>query len=123
MGCCLQVVDFNSKHRWRKRGIALMPLRYGISFTSVFMNQSGALVSCCTHLDSKRHLTCSLMVSVTGGHRLACASCAEQDAKSWVCADIIVYGHLNALRPSPWEAATQQADEVSGLFKEIVKPK
>ncbi|CAL8466442.1 g5978 [Coccomyxa elongata] len=40
-----EVVDFNSKHRWRKRGIALMPLRYGISFTSVFMNQSGALVN------------------------------------------------------------------------------
>lgn len=32
------------KNRWRKRGIASVPTKFGISFTSLFLNQAGALV-------------------------------------------------------------------------------
>jgi len=39
-----QVADFNAKHRWKKRGICLMPNKFGINFTAKFMNQGGALV-------------------------------------------------------------------------------
>ncbi|KAI9110887.1 hypothetical protein K1719_018007 [Acacia pycnantha] len=35
---------FNGHHRWRKRGIAMVPTKFGISFTTKFMNQAGALV-------------------------------------------------------------------------------
>ncbi|CAM0874142.1 unnamed protein product [Alopecurus aequalis] len=35
---------FNNNNRWRKRGIAIVPTKFGISFTSKFMNQAGALV-------------------------------------------------------------------------------
>jgi len=35
---------FNAENRWRKRGIALLPTKFGISFTAKFMNQAGALV-------------------------------------------------------------------------------
>ncbi|XP_020156704.1 xanthine dehydrogenase [Aegilops tauschii subsp. strangulata] len=35
---------FNSENRWRKRGIAMVPTKFGISFTAKFMNQAGALV-------------------------------------------------------------------------------
>ncbi|KAF4519991.1 hypothetical protein B566_EDAN005491 [Ephemera danica] len=35
---------FNKEHRWRKRGISLVPLTYGIGFEVAFMNQAGALV-------------------------------------------------------------------------------
>ncbi|XP_020627784.1 xanthine dehydrogenase/oxidase-like isoform X2 [Orbicella faveolata] len=35
---------FNRENRWRKRGIALTPTKFGISFTALFMNQAGALV-------------------------------------------------------------------------------
>ncbi|KAK6925645.1 Aldehyde oxidase/xanthine dehydrogenase, a/b hammerhead [Dillenia turbinata] len=38
------VDEFNSKNRWRKRGIAMIPTKFGISFTTKFMNQAGALV-------------------------------------------------------------------------------
>ncbi|WVZ57391.1 hypothetical protein U9M48_007782 [Paspalum notatum var. saurae] len=38
------VNSFNSNNRWRKRGIAMIPTKFGISFTSKFMNQAGALV-------------------------------------------------------------------------------
>ncbi|KAK8445619.1 hypothetical protein SEVIR_9G359200v4 [Setaria viridis] len=38
------VRSFNSNNRWRKRGIAMVPTKFGISFTSKFMNQAGALV-------------------------------------------------------------------------------
>ncbi|PNS20987.1 Xanthine dehydrogenase [Sphaceloma murrayae] len=36
--------DFNSKSKWKKRGMALIPTKFGISFTALFLNQAGALV-------------------------------------------------------------------------------
>ena len=36
--------DFNSKNKWIKRGVALMPTKFGIAFTAKYMNQGGALV-------------------------------------------------------------------------------
>ena len=38
------VERFNKQSRWRKRGIALIPTKFGISFTALFLNQAGALV-------------------------------------------------------------------------------
>ncbi|EOD25420.1 hypothetical protein EMIHUDRAFT_469173 [Emiliania huxleyi CCMP1516] len=35
---------FNAAHRWRKRGVAMLPTKFGINFTAKFMNQGGALV-------------------------------------------------------------------------------
>ncbi|KAF3452547.1 hypothetical protein FNV43_RR02980 [Rhamnella rubrinervis] len=39
-----EVDQFNMKNRWRKRGIAMVPTKFGISFTLKLMNQAGALV-------------------------------------------------------------------------------
>ncbi|MCB9230672.1 MAG: xanthine dehydrogenase molybdopterin binding subunit [Bacteroidia bacterium] len=39
------VADFNAKSEFYKRGIALTPVKFGISFTSSFLNQAGALVN------------------------------------------------------------------------------
>ncbi|XP_051142249.1 xanthine dehydrogenase 1-like isoform X2 [Andrographis paniculata] len=39
-----EVELFNLQNRWRKRGIAIVPTKFGISFTAKFMNQAGALV-------------------------------------------------------------------------------
>ena len=40
-----QAVDaFNQRHRYKKRGLALIPTKFGISFTALFLNQAGALV-------------------------------------------------------------------------------
>jgi xanthine dehydrogenase large subunit len=38
------VAAFNAAQSWRKRGIALTPVKFGISFTLTQMNQAGALV-------------------------------------------------------------------------------
>lgn len=38
------VESFNRENRWKKRGIALTPTKFGIAFTATFMNQAGALV-------------------------------------------------------------------------------
>ena len=35
---------FNQRHRYKKRGLALIPTKFGISFTAIFLNQAGALV-------------------------------------------------------------------------------
>ena len=35
---------FNERHRYKKRGLALIPTKFGISFTAIFLNQAGALV-------------------------------------------------------------------------------
>ncbi|XP_040286533.1 xanthine dehydrogenase/oxidase isoform X1 [Bufo bufo] len=38
------IAKFNKQHRWKKRGISIIPTKYGISFTLMFLNQAGALV-------------------------------------------------------------------------------
>ena len=38
------IANFNSATRHRKRGIAITPVKFGISFTATYMNQAGALV-------------------------------------------------------------------------------
>ncbi|MFM2320808.1 MAG: xanthine dehydrogenase molybdopterin binding subunit [Pseudomonadota bacterium] len=35
---------FNQSHQWVKKGIALTPVKFGISFTATFLNQAGALI-------------------------------------------------------------------------------
>ncbi|TYG53820.1 hypothetical protein ES288_D09G139600v1 [Gossypium darwinii] len=40
-----EVDGFNLHNRWKKRGIAMIPTKFGISFTTKFMNQAGALVN------------------------------------------------------------------------------
>src|SRR5258707_5925325 len=38
------VQDFNKANRWRKRGIAMMPIKYGVSYTYLPLNQATAEV-------------------------------------------------------------------------------
>ncbi|KAI0136776.1 molybdopterin binding aldehyde oxidase/xanthine dehydrogenase [Xylariales sp. AK1849] len=38
------VTEFNALHKWRKRGLAIIPTKFGISFTALWFNQAGALV-------------------------------------------------------------------------------
>lgn len=39
-----EIEVFNKAHKWNKRGLALIPTKFGISFTALFLNQAGALV-------------------------------------------------------------------------------
>jgi xanthine dehydrogenase/oxidase len=39
-----EIDEFNKTHKWNKRGLALIPTKFGISFTALFLNQAGALV-------------------------------------------------------------------------------
>ncbi|KAF3052786.1 hypothetical protein E8E11_011523 [Didymella keratinophila] len=39
-----EIDEFNKSHKWNKRGLALIPTKFGISFTALFLNQAGALV-------------------------------------------------------------------------------
>ena len=39
-----QVANWNAKNKWKKRGITMIPTKYGISFTGLSKNQGGALV-------------------------------------------------------------------------------
>ncbi|RPA92098.1 molybdenum cofactor-binding domain-containing protein [Choiromyces venosus 120613-1] len=40
-----QVEEFNRTHKWKKRGISLIPTKFGLSFaTTVHLNQAGALM-------------------------------------------------------------------------------
>ena len=36
--------SFNQANRYKKRGIAMVPTKFGIAFTALFLNQAGALV-------------------------------------------------------------------------------
>jgi xanthine dehydrogenase large subunit len=39
------IAAFNAKNEFNKRGMALTPIKFGISFTTAFLNQAGALVN------------------------------------------------------------------------------
>ena len=39
-----EITQFNKKHTYKKRGLALTPVKFGISFTVQHLNQAGALV-------------------------------------------------------------------------------
>ena len=41
----LDVAEFNKKNRWKKRGVSMIPVKFGIAFTAVHLNQNGALVN------------------------------------------------------------------------------
>lgn len=38
------ITEFNQQHEYKKRGLALTPVKFGISFTAQHLNQAGALV-------------------------------------------------------------------------------
>ncbi|KKZ68000.1 xanthine dehydrogenase [[Emmonsia] crescens] len=38
------VTEYNRTHKWSKRGLAIVPTKFGISYTALFLNQAGALV-------------------------------------------------------------------------------
>uniref|UniRef100_A0A8D3D478 Xanthine dehydrogenase/oxidase n=1 Tax=Scophthalmus maximus TaxID=52904 RepID=A0A8D3D478_SCOMX len=38
------VEQFNQQHRWKKRGLSIVPIKYGIAFAEAFLNQAAALV-------------------------------------------------------------------------------
>ncbi|KAF9300345.1 hypothetical protein BGZ74_008003 [Mortierella antarctica] len=38
------IEEFNKQSKWRKRGISLIPTKYGISFTALHLNQAGAMI-------------------------------------------------------------------------------
>jgi xanthine dehydrogenase large subunit len=48
------IADFNRTSRFLKRGLALTPVKFGISFTTTFLNQAGALVH--VYQDGSVHL-------------------------------------------------------------------
>ncbi|KAN0059894.1 hypothetical protein ACQY0O_008469 [Thecaphora frezii] len=39
-----EVERFNATHRYRKRGLALVPTKFGISFTAIMLNQASAMI-------------------------------------------------------------------------------
>ena len=38
------IQSFNARHRWRKRGLAVIPTMYGVNFPLRYLNQAGAQV-------------------------------------------------------------------------------
>ena len=40
----LEIKKFNQKNKYKKKGIAITPVKFGISFTTLHLNQAGALV-------------------------------------------------------------------------------
>jgi xanthine dehydrogenase/oxidase len=53
------VQQFNAQNRWRKRGISMIPIKYGVSYTYLTGNQGGALLTVCE--------TDGTVVMATGG--------------------------------------------------------
>ncbi|KAG7188931.1 hypothetical protein KM043_008532 [Ampulex compressa] len=41
---CAEIERYNRENRYKKKGIAIVPTKFGIAFTALFLNQAGALV-------------------------------------------------------------------------------
>lgn len=41
-----EVDTFNTQNRWKKRGLAMMPTKFGISFTALMLNVSHSSLHC-----------------------------------------------------------------------------
>ena len=52
----LEIKKFNQKNKYKKKGIAITPVKFGISFTTIHLNQAGALVHI-YHADSSIHVS------------------------------------------------------------------
>ena len=50
----LEIKKFNEKNKFKKKGIAITPVKFGISFTTIHLNQAGALIHIYT--DGSVHL-------------------------------------------------------------------
>ena len=67
---------FNAAHKHRKRGLAATPVKFGISFTALFMNQAGALVHC--YLDGTVLVTHGGVEMGQGLHTKIAQICAKE---------------------------------------------
>jgi xanthine dehydrogenase large subunit len=50
----LEIKKFNEKNKFKKKGIAITPVKFGISFTTIHLNQAGALIH--VYTDGSVHL-------------------------------------------------------------------
>jgi xanthine dehydrogenase large subunit len=50
----LKIKKFNKKNKFKKKGIAITPVKFGISFTTIHLNQAGALIH--VYTDGSVHL-------------------------------------------------------------------
>ena len=69
------VAAFNAANAHRKRGLAATPVKFGISFTALFMNQAGALVHC--YLDGTVLVTHGGVEMGQGLHTKVAQVCAQ----------------------------------------------
>ena len=63
-----EVDEFNSHNRWKKRGVAMVPTKFGVSFTKTFMNQVTFVLSSLHYsiLWSKKQSYCYLSILIFG---------------------------------------------------------
>ena len=52
------IVEFNETHRWKKRGMAVIPTMYGINFPVKYLNQAGAHALLYCDVSVPAHTTC-----------------------------------------------------------------
>lgn len=55
------VDQFNQQNRWKKRGMSIIPIKYGVAFAESFLNQ------------------------VRSGRHVCASSCQTSDNKHWCC--------------------------------------
>ena len=72
----VSINHFNAQNRYRKRGLAILPTKFGISFTTKFLNQAGALVHI-YHVDGTILVTHGGVEMGQGLHTKVCQIVAE----------------------------------------------
>ncbi len=73
----LQIKKFNKKNKYKKKGIAITPLKFGVSFTTIHLNQAGALVH--IYIDGSVHLNHGGIEMGQGTHTRKTACCFDRN--------------------------------------------
>ena len=60
-----EVDAFNAQNRWKKRGLAMMPTKFGISFTALMLNVGTCLASVSAETDFRFHCSKHMLWSTS----------------------------------------------------------
>ncbi|OWF46075.1 xanthine dehydrogenase/oxidase-like isoform X2 [Mizuhopecten yessoensis] len=109
-----EIVTFNSTNRWTKRGIAMIPIAFGVGYAPLFANQAGALLL--VYLDGSVLLTHGGVEMGQGVHtKMIQVAATELD----ISQDKIIISEVStATVPNTSESGgTQVADLNAGAVK------
>uniref|UniRef100_A0A673TAA5 FAD-binding PCMH-type domain-containing protein n=1 Tax=Suricata suricatta TaxID=37032 RepID=A0A673TAA5_SURSU len=109
---CLIFVFFSRENCWKKRGLSIIPTKFGISFSNPFLNQGGALIH--VYTDGSVLLTHGGTEMGQGLHTKM-----VQQASSPVASVSAAHLHVTSGKSSPLSASVSSSEACQTILKRL----